>query len=119
MIFICSFGGHHRGRRSRRWRRGKSNDRTAMTSNQQPGRKKEIFDHELEISSAEQRQGYIKGACGSDAELLARVQDLLRAHAEATGFLREDGPGQTSGWSHCDGHPTGELSFVELAALLH
>jgi len=60
-----------------------------MTPNQQPGREKEIFENALEIVSIEERQGYIKGACGADAELLLRVQDLLRAHDEATGFLRE------------------------------
>src|ERR1044072_4489994 len=58
-----------------------------MTSNQQAGREKEIFEHALEIASAEERQGYIKGACGADAALLDRGQDLLRAH-EATGFVR-------------------------------
>ncbi|HEY2952049.1 MAG TPA: serine/threonine-protein kinase, partial [Verrucomicrobiae bacterium] len=61
-----------------------------MISNQQPGREKEIFENALEIVSAEERQGYIKGACGADGALLARVQDLLRAHDEATGFLREE-----------------------------
>jgi serine/threonine protein kinase/Flp pilus assembly protein TadD len=61
-----------------------------MTPNQQPGREKEIFENALEIASVEERQGYIKGACGSDAVLLGRVQELLRAHAEATGFLREE-----------------------------
>src|SRR4051812_28920704 len=61
-----------------------------MTSNQQKGREKEIFENALEIDSAKDRQGYIKGACGSDADLLARVQALLKAHEEATGFLREE-----------------------------
>jgi eukaryotic-like serine/threonine-protein kinase len=61
-----------------------------MTPNQQPEREKEIFENALEIVYADERQGYIKGACGTNAALLARVQDLLRAHDEATGFLREE-----------------------------
>jgi WD40 repeat protein/serine/threonine protein kinase len=60
-----------------------------MNTDTQPDREKEIFENALEIASAEERQGYIKGACGSDANLLARVQALLKAH-EATGFLREE-----------------------------
>ena len=63
-----------------------------MTANQQPGREKEIFENALEIASAEERQGYIKGACGADVALLGRVQALLKAH-EATGFLREESVG--------------------------
>jgi eukaryotic-like serine/threonine-protein kinase len=58
-------------------------------NNQPPSREKQIFESALEITSPEERQGYIKGACGGDAGLLTRVQGLLRAHAEATGFLPE------------------------------
>src|SRR5215213_8370126 len=60
-----------------------------MTSDQQQGREKEIFENALEIASAEERQGYVKGACGADGALLERVQALLKAE-EATGFLREE-----------------------------
>src|SRR5262245_2059361 len=49
-------------------------------------REKEIFQAALDIASPAERLGYIKGACGADGALLARVQELLRAH-EATGFL--------------------------------
>ena len=61
-----------------------------MTTNQQPGREKEIFENALEIASDKERLGYIKGACGNDSDLFARVQALLKAHAEATGFLPEE-----------------------------
>ena len=60
-----------------------------MTPNQQSSREKEIFESAIEIASAEERQGYVKGACDGDADLIARVQALLKAHDEATGFLRE------------------------------
>src|SRR5688572_13105997 len=59
-----------------------------MAEHHQLGREKEIFQAALEIASPEERLGYIKGACGADAALLARVQELLRAH-EATAFLRD------------------------------
>jgi eukaryotic-like serine/threonine-protein kinase len=61
-----------------------------MTPNQPSGREKGIFESAIEIASADERQGYIKGACGNDPDLFARVQALLKAHAEATGFLREE-----------------------------
>jgi len=59
-----------------------------MADHHQLGREKEIFEAALDIASPEERFGYIKGACGLDAALLARVQELLRAH-EATAFLRD------------------------------
>ena len=59
-----------------------------MAEHHQPSREKEIFQAALDIASPEERFGYIKGACGADAALLARVQELLRAH-EATAFLRD------------------------------
>src|SRR5688572_1313523 len=59
-----------------------------MAEHHQLGREKEIFQAALDIASPEERFGYIKGACGADAALLARVQELLRAH-EATAFLRD------------------------------
>ncbi len=59
-----------------------------MADHHQLGREKEIFQAALDIASPDERFGYIKGACGADASLLARVQELLRAH-EATAFLRD------------------------------
>src|SRR5687768_6009603 len=59
-----------------------------MAEHHQPRREKEIFAAALDIASSEERLGYLKGACRGDAGLLARVQELLRAH-EATAFLRD------------------------------
>src|SRR5687767_3627295 len=59
-----------------------------MADHHQVRREKEIFETALDIASPEERFGYIKGACGADTALLARVQELLRAH-EATAFLRD------------------------------
>ena len=52
-------------------------------------RERAIFEAALDITSAEGRLGYLKGACGEDAALLARVQALLRAHGAPEGFLPE------------------------------
>src|SRR5687767_2014117 len=68
-----------------------------MADHHQVRREKEIFETALDIASPEERFGYIKGACGADTALLARVQELLRAH-EATAFLRDQpaaGEGKT------------------------
>jgi serine/threonine protein kinase len=48
-----------------------------------------IFSGALERSSAAERAAYLDAACGHDAALRARVEELLRAHAEAGGFFRE------------------------------
>src|SRR5262245_54104401 len=53
----------------------------------QPNREKEIFEQALDIASAEERLGYVKGACGKDSALLGRVQALLQADEEAISFL--------------------------------
>src|SRR5439155_8082375 len=61
----------------------------AMAMADPSNREKEIFEQALDITSAEERSGYVKGACGEDNVLLARVQALL--HADETGerFLPE------------------------------
>ena len=59
-------------------------------------REKEIFEKALDLTSPEARRGYVKGACDGDADLLARVETLLRAH-EATGGFLPDHPGAAAG----------------------
>jgi WD40 repeat protein/serine/threonine protein kinase len=46
-----------------------------------------IFDAALEIKDAAERSAYLKSACGRDAELLARVEALLKVHYEDKNFL--------------------------------
>ena len=60
-----------------------------MATNDNSNREREIFEAALDITSAEGRLGYLKGACGEDAALLARVQALLQAHEAPEGFLPE------------------------------
>ena len=50
-------------------------------------RANEVFLNALEIAGPDERQAYLKSACGGDAGLLQAVQALLRAHAEAGSFL--------------------------------
>jgi eukaryotic-like serine/threonine-protein kinase len=53
-----------------------------------PAKAREIFDHAREISDPGERSGYVRGACGGDADVLAEVESLLAADAEASEFLR-------------------------------
>ncbi len=53
-------------------------------------RAKSIFLKAVEEYAPNEWRAYLNGACGSDAELRARVEDLLNAHAEL-GTFREQG----------------------------
>ncbi|MHC4538323.1 MAG: protein kinase domain-containing protein [Planctomycetota bacterium] len=46
-----------------------------------------IFKTALKLKRPTEQMAYVKRACGSDSELLARVQALLKAHDEADDFL--------------------------------
>ncbi|MHC4564855.1 MAG: protein kinase domain-containing protein [Planctomycetota bacterium] len=46
-----------------------------------------VFKAALKIESPAERAAYLKSACRSDAELLARVEALLKSHDEAGSFL--------------------------------
>ncbi|MSU51738.1 MAG: serine/threonine protein kinase [Opitutus sp.] len=56
-------------------------------------RAKEIFEQAIELASPEERAGYVKGACAGEADLLARVQVLLRAHDESGDAFLPGSPG--------------------------
>jgi serine/threonine protein kinase/WD40 repeat protein len=59
-----------------------------------------IFTEALDKRSPEERAAFLDGACGSDAVLRARVENLLKSHEHAGSFLRKplattvDEPGQ-------------------------
>ena len=61
-----------------------------MNSTPDPRREKEIFEKAIDLASVEERQRFLQQACGADADLLARVQELLQALDQAEGFLAED-----------------------------
>jgi len=50
---------------------------------EQADRARQLFDQALDLADPAERAGYLKGACGGDAELLAHVQKLLAAHVGA------------------------------------
>jgi WD40 repeat protein/serine/threonine protein kinase len=47
-----------------------------------------IFKAAIEIDSAIERAAFVKSACGEDAELLRRVEDLLKFHYDDDQFLK-------------------------------
>ena len=47
----------------------------------------ELFKAALKLESEAQRKAYLKRACKNDANLLARVEQLLKAHDEADDIL--------------------------------
>ena len=53
-----------------------------------PSRAKEVFLAAVEKDPVE-REAYLEQTCATDAELIDRVRDLLFAHDEATGILRQ------------------------------
>jgi WD40 repeat protein len=58
-----------------------------MSSTVPNNREKEIFEQALDIQPAADRLPFVKGACGGDAALCARVLALLQAHGTDAGFL--------------------------------
>ena len=60
-----------------------------MATTDNGNRERDIFEAALDIASVEGRLDYLKGACGEDAALLARVQVLLQAHEAPEDFLPE------------------------------
>jgi serine/threonine protein kinase len=53
---------------------------------------KAIFLAALEQATAREREAYLRGACGGDAELLKRVNVLLSVHEESQGPLDAPSP---------------------------
>ncbi|MCW5556625.1 MAG: protein kinase [Verrucomicrobiae bacterium] len=71
-----------------------------MNPTEQAAREREIFLQALEKPSPAEQQAYLNAACGADADLRARVERLLQAHAAATALLpgepaRPDSPSAT------------------------
>ena len=61
-----------------------------MTSSDScPQRARELFDQQLD-RPREERDAFLKEACGSDRSLEQEVRSLLEAHHEAEGFLEAE-----------------------------
>jgi eukaryotic-like serine/threonine-protein kinase len=70
-----------------------------MSSTVPKNREKEIFEQALYIEPAAERLPFVKGACGGDAALCARVLALLQAHGTDAGFLPDQPEGGATGVS--------------------
>jgi WD40 repeat protein/serine/threonine protein kinase len=56
-------------------------------------REKMLFEQALDLASGPERLAFLRGACGEDLALAARVQALLQAQEDTKGFL----PGKPAG----------------------
>jgi hypothetical protein len=65
--------------------------------NQELANVERLFDAVLELASPAERADYLARACGDDAALRRRVEDLLRAHDTAGQFLSPETPPLQSG----------------------
>ena len=48
-----------------------------------------LFNEAVEITDVAERAAYLQRACGDDASLRQRLEQLLKAHTDAGGFLGE------------------------------
>ncbi len=71
-----------------------------MSTDNASDRIKTLFAQALELDASE-RDGFLDAECGERADVRARIEGLLRAHGDATGFLDGRGPkmplGETAG----------------------
>ena len=58
--------------------------------NPDPKQAAELFERALDFTLAE-RPAYLAGACGNDVNLRKRVESLLAAHEQKSGFLPGEG----------------------------
>ena len=59
--------------------------------------KRDIFLAALEKQEGQERDSYLESACGSDQDLRARVEQLLRAHEKAGSFLEQPAAQEVAG----------------------
>src|SRR5262249_4328264 len=55
---------------------------------------RELFSKALECRTAGERAAFLDQACQGDAELRARLEELVQAHGEAGSFLQEPSASQ-------------------------
>ena len=75
--------------------------------NPDPNIEKDIFAEALELP-ADQRAGFLKGACRGDDRLRQRVEDLLRVHGDASGILETEHELPTITYHTSESEKTGE-----------
>src|SRR5438093_1222948 len=73
-----------------------------------------VFNEAVEIKDPAERAAYLDQACGQDAVLRRKIDDLLRAHEEAGGFLGEqEGGAATLPITEKAGDRIGRYKLVE------
>src|SRR6185312_11904298 len=70
-------------------------ERSRLMTDQQANLR-DLFCAALERKTPAERADYLDRACQEEPELRARVEALLRAHEEASGFLKESSDGLTA-----------------------
>src|SRR5215212_6766511 len=74
-------------------------------------RLKAVFDQAAEIAPPTDRAAFLDEACGGDADLRARVEALLRAHAAAGSFLEHPAAGPAGTATFEPGGGAGETAL--------
>lgn len=59
----------------------------------EPNHESSIFNTARQIQSGDERGAYLSQACGGDSVLKQRVEQLLAAHRDESGFLEQPAPG--------------------------
>ncbi|HEU0011477.1 MAG TPA: serine/threonine-protein kinase, partial [Verrucomicrobiae bacterium] len=73
-----------------------------------------VFNEAVEIENPAERAAYLDRACGQDAVLRRKLDDLLRAHEEAGGFLGEpEGGAATPPITEKAGDRIGRYKLIE------
>ncbi len=73
-----------------------------------------IFEQARRIESEKERQAYVRGASAGNAALFDRVQNLLRVHFEAEGFMAtEISPAPNGGLSEGPGSQIGRYKILQ------
>jgi eukaryotic-like serine/threonine-protein kinase len=78
-------------------------------------RVRKLFEQAIDIADLEERQGFLRGSCGSNGKLLRRVTELLAAHEGAGRFLPADSPDNADPGSPVEmpGTPIGHYRLLE------
>jgi len=60
-----------------------------------PNREEQLFELALK-QPAEERNAFLDAVCGADQSLRARVEALLAAHVDQSGFLPDEAPTESA-----------------------
>ena len=66
------------------------------------GRVREVFFEAIEYEEPGARQAFVESCCAGDADMILALRELLEAHDETEGFLREGADSQPAIGDHTD-----------------